>query len=51
MKNALSLAKIAGQIGEIPIGAVLVSESGAILATTHNHPIGLADPTAHVKWF
>jgi tRNA(adenine34) deaminase len=49
MKLALSEAEKAGQIGEVPIGAVLVSEDGAILASNHNRTIRLADPTAHAE--
>jgi tRNA(adenine34) deaminase len=49
MALALEEAKKAGQIGEVPVGAILVSESGAVLATTHNQSIKLADPTAHAE--
>ncbi len=49
MKLALAQAKKAGQIGEVPVGAVLVSENEAILASTHNETIKLADPTAHAE--
>ena len=49
MKNALDWAKKAGQIGEIPIGAVLVSQTGDTVAAAHNHVIGLSDPTAHAE--
>ena len=49
MKNALDWAKKAGQIGEIPIGAVLVSQTGDTLAAAHNHVIGLSDPSAHAE--
>ena len=49
MKLALSEAEKAGQIGEVPVGAILVSEDGAILASNHNRTIRLADPTAHAE--
>ena len=49
MKLALNEAKKAGQKAEVPIGAVLVAESGDILSTAHNQPITLADPTAHAE--
>jgi tRNA(adenine34) deaminase len=49
MQNALLQAKRAGQMGEIPIGAVLVSADGEVLARTHNHTIGRCDPTAHAE--
>jgi tRNA(adenine34) deaminase len=35
--------------GEVPVGAVLVTEGGEILARTFNRPIGLSDPTAHAE--
>ena len=49
IKLALTEAKKAGQMGEVPIGAILVSENGAILSATHNRTIDLVDPTAHAE--
>ena len=49
MELALQEAKKAGQIGEVPVGAVLVSENGKILSAAHNQTIKLADPTAHAE--
>ena len=49
MKIALNEAKKAGQIGEVPVGAILVSENGGILSAAHNQTIKLADPTAHAE--
>ena len=49
MTLALSEAKNAGQMAEVPIGAILVSENGTILSATHNRTIDLADPTAHAE--
>ncbi|MEE4263416.1 MAG: tRNA adenosine(34) deaminase TadA [Desulfobacteraceae bacterium] len=49
MALALSEAEKAGQMGEVPIGAILVSEDGQILSATHNRTIDLADPTAHAE--
>ena len=49
MELALQEAKRAGQIGEVPVGAVLVSENDEILAAAHNQTIRLADPTAHAE--
>jgi tRNA(adenine34) deaminase len=49
MKLALNQAKKAGQKSEVPIGAVLVSESGEILSLSYNQTISLADPTAHAE--
>jgi tRNA(adenine34) deaminase len=49
MKLALNQAKKAGQRSEVPIGSVIVSESGEILSASHNQIISLADPTAHAE--
>ena len=49
MALALLEAEKAGQMGEVPIGAILVSENGTILSATHNRTIDLADPTAHAE--
>ena len=48
MQMALEEAQKAGEEGEVPIGAVLVSE-GRILARGHNRSIGLHDPTGHAE--
>ena len=49
MQLALQEAKKAGQIGEVPVGAVLVSENGKILSAAYNQTIKLVDPTAHAE--
>ena len=49
MMLALEEAKMAGQIGEVPIGAILVAETGDVLAAAHNQPINLVDPSAHAE--
>jgi len=49
MKLAIKEAKKAGQKAEVPVGAVLVAESGEILSLSHNQAITLADPTAHAE--
>jgi tRNA(adenine34) deaminase len=49
MELALIEAKKAGQMGEVPIGAILVDSDGAILSAAHNRTINLADPTAHAE--
>ena len=49
MELALDEAKKAGQIGEVPIGAVLVAENGALLSAAHNQTIKQLDPTAHAE--
>ena len=49
MELALQEAEKAGQIGEVPVGAILVSENGEILSAAHNQTITKADPTAHAE--
>ena len=49
MKLALNEAKKAGQIGEVPVGAIVVSENRTVLSAAHNQTIKLADPTAHAE--
>ncbi|MBI5593356.1 MAG: tRNA adenosine(34) deaminase TadA [Deltaproteobacteria bacterium] len=49
MNLALSEAAAAFQEEEVPVGAVLISESGSVLASTHNQTISLSDPTAHAE--
>jgi len=49
MRLALKEAQKAAAKEEVPVGAVLVSESGSILAATHNQTISLIDPTAHAE--
>ncbi len=48
MRMALEEAQQAWREGEVPVGAVLVLESGSI-ARGHNRPIALCDPTAHAE--
>ncbi len=49
MRLALDEAAKAAEMGEVPIGAVLVAQDGGILARTHNLTITLNDPTAHAE--
>jgi tRNA(adenine34) deaminase len=46
---ALAEAKAAGERGEVPIGAVLVSGEGRVLARNGNRILELKDPTAHAE--
>lgn len=48
MTAALDLAKRAADLGEVPVGAVLVHD-GQIIGEGFNHPITLHDPTAHAE--
>ncbi|MEW5773145.1 MAG: tRNA adenosine(34) deaminase TadA [Thermodesulfobacteriota bacterium] len=49
MRLALEQARQAAAMGEVPVGAVLVSREGHILARAHNAPISRNDPTAHAE--
>ena len=49
MREALREAEAAARKGEVPVGAILVSEEGDLLARAHNQPISLCDPTAHAE--
>ena len=49
MKIALEEAEKAAQRGEVPVGAVLVSPEGTILAQSGNQTEAMADPTAHAE--
>jgi tRNA(adenine34) deaminase len=48
MRQALQLARRAGEQGEVPVGAVLVS-GDEVVGEGWNRPIGLNDPTAHAE--
>jgi len=50
MALALAEARVAGERGEVPVGAVLIdSRSGAVLATAGNRTETDRDPTAHAE--
>jgi tRNA(Arg) A34 adenosine deaminase TadA len=49
MELALAEAELARDRGEVPIGAVVVSAGGEILARAGNRALQLRDPTAHAE--
>jgi tRNA(adenine34) deaminase len=49
MRVALDEADVAASKGEVPVGAVLVSSTGELLATGHNLRETDEDPTAHAE--
>lgn len=49
MRMALAEARAAAAEGEVPIGAIVVAPSGAILGRGHNLTETLADVTAHAE--
>jgi len=48
MQLALKQAKLAADLNEVPVGAVLVSEDGQVFSA-HNAPISKNDATAHAE--
>lgn len=48
MRRALELAVLAGEAGEVPVGAVVVKD-GEILAEAGNRQRELGDPLAHAE--
>ncbi len=48
MRQALELARLAGEADEVPVGALIV-QGGAILGEGRNRPIADADPTSHAE--
>jgi len=49
MQAALSLAKVAADKGDVPVGAIVVNEVGEILGTGQNLREQNNDPTAHAE--
>jgi tRNA(adenine34) deaminase len=49
MQLAIAEAVKAGQIEEVPIGAVLVDATGEVVARAHNETITRKDPSAHAE--
>ena len=48
MREAISLARAAECLGEVPVGALVVRD-GVIVGRGFNSPIGESDPTAHAE--
>jgi tRNA(adenine34) deaminase len=49
MRIAIEAARQAAEIGEVPVGAVIVDSNGEQLATAGNLTITNSDPTAHAE--
>lgn len=49
MREALVLAEAAAAVGEVPVGAVVVTASGEIIGRGSNAQISSGDPTAHAE--
>jgi tRNA(adenine34) deaminase len=48
MRLALEQAHIAGSLGEVPVGAIVVCD-GEVVGRGFNRPIAARDPTAHAE--
>ena len=49
MREAIAAARTASAAGDVPIGAVLLDATGAIVATAANEREQTHDPTAHAE--
>jgi tRNA(adenine34) deaminase len=49
MQAALSLAKVAADKGDVPVGAIVVNDAGEIVGTGQNLREQSNDPTAHAE--
>jgi tRNA(adenine34) deaminase len=49
MRQAVIEAQQAALEDEVPVGAILVSQKGTVLARAHNQTIQQCDPTAHAE--
>lgn len=49
MSRALELAKVAGDAGEVPVGAVITDGRGNVIAEGENRKERDQDPTAHAE--
>ncbi|MGW1890438.1 tRNA adenosine(34) deaminase TadA [Streptomyces sp. NPDC002004] len=49
MRRALDEAELAVRGGDVPVGAVVLSVDGSVLAVGHNEREATGDPTAHAE--
>jgi tRNA(adenine34) deaminase len=49
MSRALDLAAVAGRAGDVPVGAVVLSESGEVVGEGANIREAQGDPTGHAE--
>ncbi|MFM2063807.1 MAG: hypothetical protein RLZZ507_3478 [Cyanobacteriota bacterium] len=49
MNHALELAQVAGDAGEVPVGAVIIDPAGNLIAEGENRKERDQDPTAHAE--
>ncbi|XLZ80945.1 nucleoside deaminase [Guyparkeria sp. TX1] len=49
MQACLALARQSIELGEVPVGAIVVDANGATIGRGHNRPVALHDPSAHAE--
>jgi tRNA(adenine34) deaminase len=49
MRMAVDQAITASQMGEVPVGALIVDADGRVIASDHNRTIERCDPSAHAE--
>ncbi|MBV9387038.1 MAG: nucleoside deaminase [Chroococcidiopsidaceae cyanobacterium CP_BM_ER_R8_30] len=49
MSQAIAIAQLAGEVGEVPVGAVIIDRNGNLIATGENRRERDKDPTAHAE--
>jgi tRNA(adenine34) deaminase len=49
MRLALAEAALAGEVGDVPVGAVVLDGTGAVVGRGHNRREADGDPTAHAE--
>ncbi|MCS4484988.1 tRNA adenosine(34) deaminase TadA [Gleimia sp. 6138-11-ORH1] len=49
MRRAMELAALAEQAGDVPVGALLISEGGEVIASGFNTREAQCDPTGHAE--
>jgi tRNA(adenine34) deaminase len=49
MRLALTEARTSAELGDVPVGAVVLSPAGDVLARAHNEREAAHDPTAHAE--
>ncbi|GAA1903625.1 tRNA adenosine(34) deaminase TadA [Nocardioides lentus] len=49
MREALAEAALAGRAGDVPVGAVVLDDAGAVVGRGHNRREADGDPTAHAE--
>ncbi|MBF0345624.1 MAG: nucleoside deaminase [Nitrospirae bacterium] len=49
MELAIESARLAYELGDVPVGAVLVDAQGSVVTSAYNKKEALNDPTAHAE--